>query len=318
MRIPKCISLAMGLVFFLGSCSKEDTNLDNNEDGDDQITPVNLTARNAAQKLYEDYYIPSKTESGDIAWSGDEPSCDPGTVPQTTMDKMFMRIEYFRRAAGLTNTVSENDANSEKAQHAALMMKSNGTLSHSPPDSWKCYTEAGKEGAGNSLLTQSKNGEAIDSYMRDAGSANGPVGHRRWLLWPKLKEIGVGNTNTTNAVWVLGNAGSRPVDAPEFISWPPKGYTPKQFAYPRWSFSIANADFTGASVTVRDSNNKSIELDIEELNNSYGDRTIVWVPAINTNSLTKDTAFTVSLKNVGVGDELKDFEYEVIIFDASN
>ncbi len=318
MRLLLIPTLAIGLAFFLGSCSKDDSILAVEEDGKEEFIPVDLTARNAAKKLYTDYYIASQTESPDVAWSGDEPSCDPGTVPQKTMDKIFMRIEYFRRAAGLTNTISENETKSEKAQHAALMMKSNGTLDHSPPDSWKCYTEAGKSGAGNSLLTQSKNAEAVDSYMRDAGSANGPVGHRRWLLWPKLQEIGVGNTNTTNAIWVLGNPGTSPSDAPEFISWPPKGYTPKQLAYQRWSFSIANADFTGTSITMKDQNNKPVELTIEELDNSYGDRTIVWVPSINSNTLTQDTVFTVSIENVGVGDELKDFDYEVILFNGND
>jgi len=314
MRIAIIPTLAIGLAFFLGSCSKDDTN----EDGEGQVRPVNLTARNTAKKLYTDYYIASKTESVDVSWSGNEPSCDPGAVPQKTIDKIVMRIEYFRRAAGLTNSILENKTKSEKAQHAALMMKSNGTLNHSPPDSWKCYTEAGKSGAGNSLLTQSKNAEAIDSYMRDAGSANGPVGHRRWLLWPKLQEIGIGNTNTTNAIWVLGNAGTPPSDAPEFISWPPKGYAPKQLAHQRWSFSIANADFTATSVSMKNQNNQSVELTIEELNNSYGDRTIVWVPSINTNALMEDTVFTVSIENVGIGNALKNFDYEVILFDGND
>jgi len=315
MRFSIVATLAIGIAFFLGSCSKEAIILDNQEE---QITPINLTARKDAQKLYEEYYINSKTELGDVAWSGDEPSCNAGAIPPNTMDKIFMRIEYFRKAVGLTNTISENEIKNEKAQHAALMMKSNGTLDHSPPASWKCYTEKGKDGASNSLLTQTRNAEAVDAYMRDSGVANGPVGHRRWLLWPRLQEIGVGNTDNTNAIWVLGNAEARPADAPEFISWPPKGYVPKQFAYPRWSFSIANADFTATSITMKDVNNKSVALNIEELNNIYGDRTIVWVPSINTNLLTEDTVFKVSLKNVGVGDEMKDLDYEVILFDGND
>jgi hypothetical protein len=318
MRFPLIPALAIGLAFFLGSCSKEDSILDVEEEGKEEAIPVDLTARNAAKKLYKDYYIASKTESLDVAWSGDEPSCDPGAVPQKTIEKIVARIEYFRRAAGLNNSILQNETKSEKAQHAALMMKSNGTLDHSPPNSWKCYTVAGKDGAGNSLLTQSKNAEAVDSYMRDAGSANGPVGHRRWLLWPKLQEIGIGNTDATNAIWVLGNAGTPPSDAPEFISWPPKGYTPKQLAYQRWSFSIANADFTAASVSMKNENNQSVELTIEELDNSYGDRTIVWVPSINTNALTEDTVFTVSIENVGVGEELKNFDYEVVLFNGND
>lgn len=318
MRFFKILPLAISSTFLLVSCSKEDISSAEEETGEEQIISINLTARNSAKKLYEEFYLASKTESGDVAWSGDESTCTPGTVPQQTIDKIFKRIEYFRKAAGLSNTILENETKSDKAQHAALMMKSNGTLDHSPPTSWKCYTAKGKDGAGNSLLTQSKNAEAVDSYIRDAGTENGPVGHRRWLLWPRLQEIGVGNTNSTNAIWVLGNAGTRSPDTPEFISWPPQGYAPKQLTYPRWSFSIANADFTATTVTMKDATNKSVELNIEELNNIYGDRTIVWVPSINTNSFTEDTVFKVSLKNVGVGDEIINFDYEVVLFDVNN
>lgn len=315
MRYPTISLLIISLTLSLSSCSKDATILDEEEE---QFAPVNLTIRDASKKLYEDYYVLSKTEAADIAWSGDEPSCNAGQVPEGTMDKIFMRIEYFRKATGLNNIISENETKSEKAQQAALMMKSNGTLDHFPPESWKCYTTAGKDGAGNSLLTQTRNAEAVDSYMRDAGAANGPVGHRRWLLWPKLQELGVGNTDNTNAIWVLGNAGTSPADAPEFISWPPKGYAPKQLAYPRWSFSIADADFTGTSITMKNENNEAVAITIEALDNAYGDRTIVWVPSINLNSITADTAFKITLQNVGINNEMKDFEYEVTLFDVTN
>ena len=310
MRFSKLSYLVVAAAILSSSCTKDSSAATEEE----QIVATDLTARQAAQKLYEDYYEASKTESSDSAWTGDEPSCNEGDIPQGTMDKIFLRIEYFRKAAGLHNTISENETKSEKAQYAALMMKSNGTLDHFPPESWKCYSTAGKDGAGNSLLTQTRNAEAVDSYMKDAGAANGPVGHRRWLLWPRLQEIGVGNTDTTNAIWVLGSAGPPPEDAPAFISWPPQGYVPKQFAYPRWSFSIADADFTATSITMKDQNNQTVALSIEALDNAYGDRTIVWVPSINSNSLTEDTSFKVTLENVGIGNEMKDFDYEVTFF----
>lgn len=319
MRFPKISCSFIVAVLLFSSCSKDTASLSEEEqqiiaEEEQQLVETNLTARQAAQKLYEDYYEASKTVSSDIPWSGDEPSCNAGDVPQNTMDKIFMRIAYFRKASGLNNTISENETKSEQAQQAALMMKANGALDHFPPETWKCYSVSGKDGAGNSLLTQTRNAEAVDSYMRDAGASNGPVGHRRWLLWPRLQEIGVGNTDNTNAIWVLGNAGTAPEDAPEFISWPPQGYAPKQLAYPRWSFSIKDADFTGTSITMMDQNNESIGLSIEELDNAYGDRTIVWVPSINVNTLSDDATFTVSLKNVGVDDDFKDFDYDVTLF----
>lgn len=299
------------------SCSK-DTNIIEEKQKDQQGPDTDNAVRLAAIKLYEDYYVASKSLTADSAWSGDEPSCNAGMVPQATMDKIFKRLEYFRKAAGLNNTVSENATKSEKAQKAALMMHANGTLDHYPPESWKCFSAEGKQAAGSSLLTQYKNAEAIDSYIRDYGSNNGPVGHRRWLLWPKLQEIGIGNTNQTNAIWVLGNAGTPPEDAPEFIAWPPEGYSPKQFAYQRWSFSIDGADFTSTTISMKDKDNQSVSLSVEELDTQFGDRTIVWVPEINTNTLTEDSSYIVTLKNVGINNQMQEFEYEVTLFDVNN
>lgn len=315
MRPFKFILPLVGALLLLNSCNKDEASLSEEEQQEQEQT--NLSARLSAKKLYEDYYLASKSLSADVAWSGSEASCDSGDVPQVTMDKIFMRLSYFRKAVGLNNTISENETKSEKAQDAALMMKSNGTLSHSPPNTWSCYSEAGKEGAGNSLLTQTKNAEAVDSYIRDQGSENGPVGHRRWLLWPKLQEIGIGNTDATNAVWVLGNAGTPPADTPDFIAWPPEGHSPKQLAYQRWSFSIADADFTSTSIVMKDKNNQTIALEIEELDTQFGDRTIVWVPLINTNALTEDTAYAITISSVGVNDEMQNFEYQVTLFDVN-
>ncbi len=315
------------LILFTTACEKDATieeevisleegELPEEEGGEEE--PGSNSERSAAKKLYEDFYVSSRTETGDEAWTGDEPSCNAGNVPQATIDKIFSRLAYFRKAVGLHNTISENPTKSAKAQAAALMMDANNTLDHFPPESWKCYTPEGKEGAGKSLLTTARNAEAIDSYLRDAGSNNGPVGHRRWLLWPRLQEIGIGNTSGANAIWVIGNAGTAPADAPEFIAWPPEGYTPKQFAYPRWSFSIRGANFSETQISMEDSSGNTLALTIEDLDPAYGDATIVWVPEGIIANSTEDVTCKVSLSNVEVSGEMKDFEYEVVLFDVNN
>ena len=302
-------------VTFLSSCSKDKVV----SDSEQEELQIDHAARLTAKKLYEDYYLASKSKSSDVFWTGDEPSCNPGTVPEGTKNKILQRINYYRIATGLNNAINENATKSEKAQQAALMMHANNTLDHIPPNSWKCFSDSGKEGAGNSLLTMTKNAEAIDSYIRDQGSDNGPVGHRRWLLWPRLQEIGIGNTDKANAIWVLGNAGAVSSDNPEFIAWPPMGYVPDQVVYPRWSFSIKDADFTATKVSMKDNNGKTISLSVEELNNQFGDKTIVWVPEeISANIMEDDVSYTVTLKDVEINGTLKDFEYIVVLFDADN
>ncbi len=320
MRISKFSYLFLSAFVLAVSCSKENTleNGDSTTDIDETTDKtIDEKSRSAAKKLYTDYYMASSASTSDVSWTGNEPACDPGSVPQATKDKIFMRLSYFRKAVGLNNEIAENSSKSDKAQKAALMMHANGTLNHNPPNNWKCFSSDGEQGAENSLLTSTKNADAIDSYMRDQGSDNFPVGHRRWLLWPKLQEIGVGNTSSYNAVWVLGNPGTRPADTPEFIAWPPQGHLPKQLAYPRWSFSIAMADFTETKISMKVKNGDDVSLEIEELTGIYGDNTIVWKPAINMNTLSEDTGYVVSINNVGIGGEIKNFEYEVVLFNVN-
>lgn len=324
MKFPSSLSVCCFLftccfIILNFSCSKDVSEQDELQQLEDEPEiPIDNVARLEAKDLYSNYYLASQTSSSDMSWTGDEPSCTPGTIPESTKTKILQRIEYYRKAAGLNNVISENTSKSDKAQWAALLMNANNDLDHDPPSSWKCYTNEGNEGAGNSLLTMSKNAEAIDSYIRDLGADNGPVGHRRWLLWPRLQEIGIGNTNRSNAIWVLGNAGSPPADSPEFISWPPEGYVPNRLVFPRWSFSIAGADFSATTISMQDESGNNINLQIEPLSNSYGDRTIVWIPdGINTNS-TSDTAFTIVLNNVEIDGVLMDYSYQVTLFDPNN
>lgn len=196
LRNYKFFFLFISAILLSVSCSKESA-ADNEQDipqtdglgtekPDVGKAEADKANRAKAKQLYTDYYVSLHASTSDLSWTGNEPSCDAGSVPQATKDKIFMRLSYFRKAVGLNNEITENSSKSEKAQKAALMMHANGTLDHFSPNDWKCFSTDGKEGAGNSLLTSTKNAAAIDSYIRDQGSDNYPVGHRRWLLWPRL------------------------------------------------------------------------------------------------------------------------------------
>lgn len=88
--------------------------------------------------------------------------------------------------AGIPPLLGLDDTYSAKAQAATLMMSVNRKLSHSPDSSWTCYTANGREGAGSSNLYLGVFGpSAISGYIRDPGSGNYFVGHRRWILYPQ-------------------------------------------------------------------------------------------------------------------------------------
>jgi len=120
-----------------------------------------------------------------------------------------------------------------------------------------------------------------------------------------------------NAIWVLGGGGASLADTPDYISWPPKGFVPRQLVYPRWSFSLKDADFTNSEVSMKDASGNTVALDMEELNNQFGDRTIVWVPEEIQTNVAEDTSYTITISGVEVNGETKGFTYSVTIFDPA-
>ena len=283
------------------------------------LGPIDSTnpERIAAKELYFSAYESSKSVASDISWTGNSNNCDPGNTPQETKNKIIERIHYFRTAVGLENTIVEDTQKSGMAQQGALMMAANNNLSHSPPDNWKCFTEDGKMAAANSLLTTAHNAEAVDAYIQDIGANNGPAGHRRWLLFPRLHEIGIGNTNKSNAIWVLGNHGTLPNNNPDFIAWPPKGFVPSNLVYNRWTFSVADADFSEATVSIKNAKDQALVVTIEPQAFGFGDPTIVFSPEALNTAVEGDIHYTVEINGVLLNEISKNFSYEVILFNVN-
>jgi hypothetical protein len=120
----------------------------------------------------------------------------------------------------------------------------------------------------------------------------------------------------SNALWVLGTFGSRPT-TPEFVAWPPRGFVPYQLAFPRWSFSYNQADFSTASVTMTRAGSP-VSLTTLPIAAGFGDNTIVWEPqGITTSAGMTDTTYTVILSNVRVGGVARSFTYDVTVIDPA-
>jgi uncharacterized protein YkwD len=308
--------LFIGVILLPLGCSKDDGPegpLSDTEGVVDEDNPERI----AAKQLYQSLYVTSTTQNADPSWSGNFDDCDAGQTADLTRHKILQRVSYYRNMVGLENTITENTQKSSMAQQTAYLMAANNRLDHNPGTDWKCYSEDGKTGARNSLLTTAHNAEAVDAYIRDRGANNGPVGHRRWLLFPRLTEIGIGNTSQSNALWVLGNYGPVPDNAPEFIAWPPKGYVPSHLVFERWSFSVAQADFSEAQVKVTNARNQEFALTVEELVDGFGDPTIVFIPQDLETDITGDIPYTVTISNVQVNGETKEYSYTVTLFNVN-
>ena len=268
------------------------------------------TAREIALEDYNTNYLGSAVS--DPGWTGSTVTCNAGTLPQTTHDKVIKRINYFRRMVGLNDNTTLDPSKYGMYQDAALMMKANNALNHTPPDTWTCYTQNGYTGASTSNLALGAHASnAVTLFINDPGASNTSVGHRRWILHSAKTQFSYGSTNSSMSLGVIGVAGGN-TKIPAFIAYPPNGYIPQTLTFPRWSFGIAGANFSAATVTMTgDSGN--IPVTIISAGGSYGDKTIVWEPqGIVTNS-NADVSYTVTVSGI-TGAAQTSYTYTSIIF----
>lgn len=274
------------------------------------------------------------TETGDpddqIGWTGNLSACDPGTISADFHDRVLRRINYFRGQAGLPANIQFTDAKNLASQQTAMVMARQKALSHTPLTDFgnnPCVTQATDDTARISNLALGTFGYAsIDRLMLDDGSHNGPVGHRRWFLYPRVIEMGHGSipfvSNYTSAcvVWVVGDF--IPSPDPQVVTWPNEGYCPYHLApndsasYPRWSFTYPQADFSSAQVSMT-LNGESVSITKEPLASHIGDNTLVWRPSgIPSSPPTPgtDSVVDVSVSNIGNA-PFASYHYQVILYD---
>ena len=170
---------------------------------------VDTSNRQQVVDLYNGVFAPALTVPGN--WNGSTSPCNAGTVSSAYRAASVQVLNYFRAMTGLPADIAELTGASDLSAQAALMMKANGALDHTPPANWDCYTSGGAQAAGSSNLAFGAAGPyATWLYIADPGDGNYFVGHRRWLLYPPLVAIGRGDTDNTNAMWVLPRRSIRP------------------------------------------------------------------------------------------------------------
>ncbi|MCC6585721.1 MAG: CAP domain-containing protein [Bryobacterales bacterium] len=261
-----------------------------------------------------------------IAWTGNQANCIPGDTAQAYKDAVIARVNWFRGMAGVPAGVTLDASLNQQAQQAALIMSANRSLSHTPPSNWNCYTSVGGAAAGKSnlcYLSGYTDVGCITGYMRDDGGSNYMVGHRRWILYPQTTAMGTGDVAQsgtypyTNALWVIPTTfAARPTTRDTFVAWPPRGYVPYQFIFPRWSFSYPQANFSQATVTVK-REGVNLPVTLETQAQGYGENTLVWVVSSPNVGPGNDVRFQVSVNNVQTSQGLQSFQYEAIAMDPS-
>jgi len=276
-----------------------------------------------AVTLYQQEYLaPSSSETG---WNGNIADCSAGATTPSFRDTVLRRINYFRVMAGIPKVKELLDAYNQQDQQAALMMAANQDLNHTPPSSWKCYTQAGRDGAGSSNLAMGAYGPgAISLYMSDNGVSS--LGHRRWILYPQTQSMGTGDIpgngsgwqSLTNALRVFDSHtwDPRPATRDAFVAWPPAAYVPYGVIYPAWSFAVGGADFSHATVSVTVDGTPAA-CTPAVLAQGYGENGVSWNMPGSGAQPSADRVYQVAVRSVVVGGQSRDYAYTVTVIDPN-
>lgn len=206
-------------------------------------------------------------------WTEPSDTCDPGTLSPAAIEDTVRRVNMYRWLAGL-DPVTDDPAQHAGDQACALMMHREGRLSHDPPTDWACYSSEGAAAAGSSNLALGSRSSpaAIDLYMGDRGVAS--LGHRRWVLAPRLGKIGIGFAGRGQCLGVFDGSGSS--DRP-WTAYPNQGFAPMPTAQYTWSFH-SNAGLRDATVEVR-SGGSALPVSVYYPGSTYGrQESIAWDP----------------------------------------
>ncbi len=202
-----------------------------------------------------------------------------GTLKQSVLHEALDELNLIRRIAGLLSNVTLNAEYTRRAQHGAVLLDAINTLTHRPGrpsgmtqdfyDLAYDGTTHGNISSGWKSVNGRKSGDmslvkSLRECMDDSDSSNiYALGHRRWLMNPRLKQAGFGLSTrrgyaVTYVIEEFGN-GSRMLNqreyqkyldwkkwpvSDEFITWPSrKNPHPLEYFSPNTAWSVTlNSD----------------------------------------------------------------------------
>ena len=165
-------------------------------------------------------------------------------------------INYYRRVAGLGDITLCDDVNESAAYGALALAMNNSGLTHYPSqpkdmssiDYNKAYaaTTSSNLSSASGYLEKRIISLAVSGQIGDSDSSNiGTLGHRRWLLNPGVKTLGIGSANNNynyyTDIRVFGDGiQSESVNDYDFIAWPSSGanLTDTFPKYTPWSVTL--------------------------------------------------------------------------------
>ena len=247
-------------------------------------------------------------------WSGSIDTCTAGDISADGRANALRLYNLYRWLADLPAVTTEATRD-RQAQACALMMRANGMLSHSPPNTWRCWTQEGADGAASSNISSGAGVASADGYMIDPGNPT-TIGHRRWILSNSLGPIGLGST--ANGASCMQNLRGTGRAGKPWMAWPPPGVVPLQAIIGRrgstdstgWTVQSDNINLAGAAVTVT-SGGEARPVTVTQLMGGYGSR---YAFRFNPQGWTTTAGQTYSVAVTGIATPIN---YDVVVVNCT-
>ncbi len=166
------------------------------------------------------------------------PSTEPvevGQVSQVGLENGLKGINYARYLSGLPFDVEYSTALNTEAQMGAYVLMATNQFTHYPTNTVGMDSSAFKIGydACSTSNIGDGYGDKVDALYRfnlscvhDSDSNNmDKVGHRRWILNPNLKFVGMGLAQNKSVTKIFDTSRS-PRLSPDYVTWPGAGPFP--------------------------------------------------------------------------------------------
>lgn len=157
-----------------------------------------------------------------------------GALTEEYLQDGLNSVNMVRYIAGLPDDIELDENYNELCQFGTVVLAANNKLTHYPTKPSDMSDEFFR--LGYAATTSSNIGAGHEglshfniSCMNDSDSSNiDKLGHRRWLLYPDLKYVGMGSADRFYATRVFDWSRSEEINY-DYISWPSKGAFPVEY-----------------------------------------------------------------------------------------
>jgi len=175
-----------------------------------------------------------------------------GALTPEFLNNGLNTFKFVRYLAGLSENIIYTDELNNLGQHGAVILARLGHLTHTPSkpsDMDQVFYKRAYESTttANIHMTTANSStlqEAVRGFCDDSDEGNiDRLGHRRWMLNPKLGKTGFGYATSSSGsfipIQVFDQSNTEKIDM-DYVLWPNKGYFPSSFftTTQAWSVSL--------------------------------------------------------------------------------